>query len=305
MTLRELGVDTETELVLRVQDMLNTDLLAESAPKFVTIIDDDRRSPPFEVRILPDDTVGQLADRILNQTPLPRAKRQLLCEGRVLHRNATLRSIGFVGQLNFVLSLRGMRADGHEPLQVSNANGGAAGPVSGHNVSVCDEESHKTFQLPAGSQYTAAQLAAQVKIGIQSDIPPWQRQLVHNGRVLPGNTKLSELGFAGQASFPTLGLRRSGGDGNGHLEATFMAHADHVLRTQAYQGSAFPVFTQCLMAAFINADTNGDGLLQPDELRSALIKAELPISDLQVDELVAAADQNQDGRVDYNEFAGT
>ena len=49
-------------------------------------------------------------------------------------------------------------------------------------------------------------------------------------------------------------------------------------------------------------DTNGDGFVTKDELKAMLSGLGEPVDDSVVDEMVAVADTNGDGKVDFNEF---
>ena len=57
-----------------------------------------------------------------------------------------------------------------------------------------------------------------------------------------------------------------------------------------------------LKAAFQQMDTNGDGFVTKDELKAMLSGLGEPVDDSVVDEMVAVADTNGDGKVDFNEF---
>ena len=46
-------------------------------------------------------------------------------------------------------------------------------------------------------------------------------------------------------------------------------------------------------------DTNGDGYLSKNEIKAGLAKVGQPLSDESVDDMVAAADADCDGRVSY------
>ena len=49
-------------------------------------------------------------------------------------------------------------------------------------------------------------------------------------------------------------------------------------------------------------DTNGDGFVTKDELKQMLGSLGEPVDDSVVDEMIAVADTNGDGKVDFNEF---
>lgn len=57
-----------------------------------------------------------------------------------------------------------------------------------------------------------------------------------------------------------------------------------------------------LKAAFQAMDANGDGFVSKDELKSMLSSLGEPVDDAVVDEMIAVADTNGDGKVDFNEF---
>ena len=57
-----------------------------------------------------------------------------------------------------------------------------------------------------------------------------------------------------------------------------------------------------LKAAFQQMDANGDGFVTKDELKTMLSSLGEPVEDSVVDEMMAVADINGDGKVDFNEF---
>jgi calmodulin len=57
-----------------------------------------------------------------------------------------------------------------------------------------------------------------------------------------------------------------------------------------------------LKAAFNQMDSNGDGFVTKEELKTMLAGLGEPVDDAVVDEMVAIADTNGDGKVDFNEF---
>lgn len=57
-----------------------------------------------------------------------------------------------------------------------------------------------------------------------------------------------------------------------------------------------------LVDMFARVDKNKDWLISWDELRQVFRKLEIPISDAEVDELIAALDRNNDGNLDYREL---
>ena len=57
-----------------------------------------------------------------------------------------------------------------------------------------------------------------------------------------------------------------------------------------------------LKAAFTAMDSNGDGFVSKDELKSMLSSLGEPVDDAVINEMIAVADTNGDGKVDFNEF---
>ena len=57
-----------------------------------------------------------------------------------------------------------------------------------------------------------------------------------------------------------------------------------------------------LKELFAIADTNGDGVLQPEEAQKLLSLSGLGISQEKIDQMIRNADLNGDGVIDYNEF---
>ena len=57
-----------------------------------------------------------------------------------------------------------------------------------------------------------------------------------------------------------------------------------------------------LKAAFQSMDANGDGFVSKDELKSMLSSLGEPVDDSVIDEMIAVADTNGDGKIDFNEF---
>ena len=57
-----------------------------------------------------------------------------------------------------------------------------------------------------------------------------------------------------------------------------------------------------LKAAFTQMDANGDGFVTKDELKAMLSSLGEPVEDSVVNEMMAVADVNGDGKVDFNEF---
>jgi calmodulin len=57
-----------------------------------------------------------------------------------------------------------------------------------------------------------------------------------------------------------------------------------------------------LKAAFQAMDSNGDGFISKDELKSMLASLGEPVDDAVINEMIALADTNGDGKVDFNEF---
>jgi len=57
-----------------------------------------------------------------------------------------------------------------------------------------------------------------------------------------------------------------------------------------------------LKEAFKVFDTNGDGLISPQELREVMLGLGENLSNEELDAMIKEADTNGDGQVDYNEF---
>ena len=57
-----------------------------------------------------------------------------------------------------------------------------------------------------------------------------------------------------------------------------------------------------LKAAFSQMDANGDGYVTKDELKAMLAGLGESVDEAVVNEMIALADTNGDGKVDFNEF---
>jgi Ca2+-binding EF-hand superfamily protein len=57
-----------------------------------------------------------------------------------------------------------------------------------------------------------------------------------------------------------------------------------------------------LKQLFAIADANGDGVLEPDELRTLLELCGFDLSAKEIEDFVSAADTNHDGVIEYDEF---
>ena len=57
-----------------------------------------------------------------------------------------------------------------------------------------------------------------------------------------------------------------------------------------------------LKAAFAEIDTNSDGFITKDELKALFGKMSESVDEAMIDEMMAAADTNGDGKVDFAEF---
>ena len=57
-----------------------------------------------------------------------------------------------------------------------------------------------------------------------------------------------------------------------------------------------------LKQAFAAKDTNGDGQVTKEELKSLLSQLGEAVDDSVIDEMIKIADVNGDGKVDFNEF---
>ena len=88
------------------------------------------------------------------------------------------------------------------------------------------------------------------------------------------------------------------GDNSGRIEfwefATLMAHK---------MGDTNPEKT--LHAAFQVFDANGDGTISAGELRGVMREMGEPLTESDIDNVLAGIDRNGDGKVDYEEFSRT
>ena len=57
-----------------------------------------------------------------------------------------------------------------------------------------------------------------------------------------------------------------------------------------------------LKQAFAAMDTNGDGQVTKEELKTLLSQLGESVDDAVIDEMIKIADVNGDGKVDFNEF---
>ncbi|CAF1073047.1 unnamed protein product [Rotaria sp. Silwood1] len=57
-----------------------------------------------------------------------------------------------------------------------------------------------------------------------------------------------------------------------------------------------------IQAAFHQIDTNHNGYITGSELRQSLLRSGIPVSDFEVQRVLAKMDYNQDGRVSYDEY---
>merc|ERR1719238_2045310 len=63
-----------------------------------------------------------------------------------------------------------------------------------------------------------------------------------------------------------------------------------------------PMLERYLQKLFAVADTNGDGVLQPEEFKRLLELSGFNFSKAQVRQLLSQADVNNDGVIEYDEF---
>merc|ERR1719473_2678521 len=94
-------------------------------------------------------------------------------------------------------------------------------------------------------------------------------------------TEIKESAEMGLAPGRTLGLRRKSKD----LEAQATALMAGKLET-----------------VFKTVDADGNGYLEPAELKVAFERAGLPASDEQIKQSIKALDTNNDGKIDMEEF---
>ncbi len=66
-----------------------------------------------------------------------------------------------------------------------------------------------------------------------------------------------------------------------------------------FQQSMAPPSKDELETSFKMMDKNGDGYLSRDEIKSGLMSCGEPMSDQSIDDMLAAADTNHDGKVSY------
>ena len=59
-----------------------------------------------------------------------------------------------------------------------------------------------------------------------------------------------------------------------------------------------------LLALFRELDTDDTGYITPDNLKEIVAQTEAEITDEQIDNLVAAIDQNDEGQISFKEFVG-
>jgi Ca2+-binding EF-hand superfamily protein len=57
-----------------------------------------------------------------------------------------------------------------------------------------------------------------------------------------------------------------------------------------------------VLAAFERFDLNGDGSIDAHEIKIVMAEVGTPLTDLEVDEMIAKADLNGDGLIDFQEF---
>ena len=60
-----------------------------------------------------------------------------------------------------------------------------------------------------------------------------------------------------------------------------------------------------LQTTFNTMDVNGDGFVTKEELKTLLAGLGGEVTDVQVDEMIAAADENGDGKISFEEFVNS
>jgi calmodulin len=59
---------------------------------------------------------------------------------------------------------------------------------------------------------------------------------------------------------------------------------------------------ETLEQVFAEIDRNGNGTLEPDELKALMARADLDVSGQELDEMIKMADVDGDGLIDLQEF---
>ncbi|MFZ4667203.1 MAG: EF-hand domain-containing protein [Prochlorotrichaceae cyanobacterium] len=59
---------------------------------------------------------------------------------------------------------------------------------------------------------------------------------------------------------------------------------------------------QAIKQVFLEIDTNNNGFLEPEEIRSLMLNAHVDITDEELDEMIKQADVNGDRKIDLKEF---
>lgn len=59
---------------------------------------------------------------------------------------------------------------------------------------------------------------------------------------------------------------------------------------------------QAIEQVFSEIDTNNNGFLEPEEIRTLMSRAEVVITDEELDSMIQRADTNGDGQIDIQEF---
>ncbi|KAG6630797.1 calcium-dependent protein kinase 1-like isoform X2 [Carya illinoinensis] len=106
--------------------------------------------------------------------------------------------------------------------------------------------------------------------------------------------KMIDTDDSGQISFEELkaGLKRADIDNNGTIDyGEFIAATLHLNKIERQDH---------LFAAFSYFDKDGSGYITPDELQKAC--EDFGIVDIRLEEMIQEVDQDNDGRIDYNEF---
>ena len=73
-------------------------------------------------------------------------------------------------------------------------------------------------------------------------------------------------------------------------------------KSKDLEAQATAIMADKLEAVFKAVDADGNGYLEPDELKVAFEKAGLPASDDQIKQSIKALDTNNDGKIDLEEY---
>jgi calmodulin len=59
---------------------------------------------------------------------------------------------------------------------------------------------------------------------------------------------------------------------------------------------------KAIQQVFLEIDTNNNGFLEPEEIRALMTKAQVEITDEDLETMIQGADTNGDGKIDIQEF---